>query len=44
MDEVDSIEGEIVSAEDLTMDRWWGSEALDLDHLRGDHGILRLPG
>jgi hypothetical protein len=33
MDEVDSIDGEIVSADDLTMDRWWGSEALDLDHL-----------
>lgn len=33
MDEVDSIDGEVVSADDLTMDRWWGSEALDLDHL-----------
>jgi len=30
---VDSIDGEVVSADDLTMDRWWGSEALDLDHL-----------
>jgi hypothetical protein len=30
---VDSIDGEVLSADDLTMDRWWGSEALDLDHL-----------
>jgi hypothetical protein len=30
---VDSIDGEVVSADDFTMDRWWGSEALDLDHL-----------
>jgi len=30
---VSSLEGEVVSADELTMDRWWGSEALDLDHL-----------
>ena len=29
----DSIDGEVLSADELTMDRWWGSEALDLDHL-----------
>jgi hypothetical protein len=28
-----SIDGEVLSADELTMDRWWGSEALDLDHL-----------
>jgi hypothetical protein len=33
MREVDSIDGEVVSADELTMERWWGSEALDLDHL-----------
>lgn len=30
---VNSVDGEVVSAEDLTIDRWWRSEALDLDHL-----------
>lgn len=30
---VTSVEGEVASAEDLTIDRWWRSEALDLDHL-----------
>lgn len=31
--EVESIEGEVVSESDLTVDRWRASEALDLDHL-----------
>jgi hypothetical protein len=30
---VNSIDGEVVTAYDLTMDRWWRSEALDLDYL-----------
>lgn len=35
LDEVDSVEGEVVAESDLTLDRWWESEALDLDYLSG---------
>jgi hypothetical protein len=33
LDAVDSIDAELVTENELTVDRWWASEALDLDYL-----------